>query len=450
LGIAAMVSILKRLNIPPSPRLWLTRRHFRQLRLFGIWLLLFSIFQSPFSTLAQSKKDLEKKKQQLHKDIEYTNKLLSQTRKNKSASLNQLITLNKKITYRSELIGTIHTEINTVDQQITYTNSQIDSILGRLDELKKHYADLLYFAYKNQGAFSKLSFIFSASDFNQAYQRLKYLQQLSSYRVHQRNLIRELADSLRGKKDNLAGVRTEKSQLLTVQQKEKKNLDKEKNEQIAMVNTLSGKEKKLKADLKDKQKLEAKLNKLIENAIRKEIESAQLAAKKKAQSTMTASVNKKKTKVESKPYVLSATPETIKLSNDFENNRGKLPWPVEQGFISSSYGRHAHPVWKDVVVNNSGVDINSSKGAKVRTIFEGKVTKVIVIMNKYAVIVQHGEYFTVYSNLQDVSVKSGDMITIKQVIGTVQTDDEGKSEVHLEIWKGSSKMDPAGWITARR
>jgi septal ring factor EnvC (AmiA/AmiB activator) len=412
----------------------------------------FFLFATLFSVngFAQSKKELEKKKQQLQKDIEYTNKMLSQTRKTKSASLNELITLNKKITTRTELIGTIHSEINSVDGQITYTNTQIDSILGRLDEIKKHYADLLYYAYKNQGAYSKLSFIFSASDFNQAYQRLKYLQQLSQYRIHQRNLIRELADSLSGKKDQLAGVKKEKTQLLTVQQKEKNNLDKEKKEQIAMVNSLASKEKKLKSDLKDKQKLEARLNKMIENAIRKEIEAAQLAAKKKSQSTMTASVDKRKPTIESKPYVLSATPETIRLSNDFENNRGKLPWPVEQGFISSSYGRHAHPIWKDVVVNNSGVDINSSKGAKVRSIFEGKVTKVIVIMNKYAVIVQHGEYFTVYSNLQDVSVKSGDIITTKQVIGTVQTDDEGKSEVHLEIWKGSSKMDPEGWIMARR
>jgi septal ring factor EnvC (AmiA/AmiB activator) len=399
---------------------------------------------------AQSKKELERKKQQIHKDIEYTNKLLSQTRKNKSASLNQLITLNKQITYRAELIGTIHSEINTVEGQISYTNSQIDSILGRLDELKKHYADLLYFTYKNQGAFSKLSFIFSASDFNQAYQRLKYLQQLSAYRIHQHNLIRQLADSLNEKRGRLAGVKKDKTQLLTVQQKEKNNLSIEKKEQIAVVNTLASKEKKLKGDLKEKQKLEARLNRLIENAIRQEIEAAQLAAKKRAQSTLTASADTKKPKGESKPYILSATPETMRLSSDFENNRGRLPWPVEQGFISSSYGRHAHPVWKDVVVNNSGVDINSSKGAKVRSVFEGKVTKVIVIMNKYAVIVQHGEYFTVYANLQDVSVKSGDIISTRQTIGTVQTDDEGKSEVHLEIWKGSSKMDPEGWIAARR
>jgi len=422
----------------------------KPLRFILIGLFLFSICLFPFAISAQSKKELEKKKQQIHKDIEYTNQLLSQTRKNKTASLSQLLTLNKQISYRSELIGTIHSEISNVDGQINYTNAQIDSIIGRLDELKKHYADLLYFAYKNQGAFTKLSFIFSSSDFNQAYQRVKYLQHLSAYRIHQRDLIRQLADSLSDKKGKLADVKKDKTQLLTVQQKEKQNLDKEKKEQIVMVNTLASKEKNLKSDLRDKQKLEAKLNRLIENAIRKEIEAAQLAAKKRAASTVTASANTKKTKVETTPYVLSATPETMRLSSAFENNRGRLPWPVEQGFISSSYGRHAHPVWKDVVVNNSGVDINSSKGAKVRCVFEGKVTKIIVIMNKYAVIVQHGEYFTVYSNLQDVSVKSGDIISTKQTIGTVQTDDEGKSEVHLEIWKGSNKMDPEGWIVARR
>jgi septal ring factor EnvC (AmiA/AmiB activator) len=278
---------------------------------------------------------------------------------------------------------------------------------------------------------------------------LKYLQQLSAYRIHQRNLIMQLADSLSGKKDQLAGVRKDKSRLLTLQQKEKNTLTKEKKEQMNLVTTLASKEKKLKSDLREKQKQEARLSKLIENAIRKEIEAAQAAAKKRAAAGTTASVNKK-SRVEAAPYILSATPEAARLSSAFENNRGKLPWPVEQGFISSSYGRHAHPVWKDVVVNNSGIDINSSKGAKVRSVFEGKVSKVIVIMNKYAVIIQHGEYFTVYSNLRDVNVKSGDVVTTKQVIGTVQTDDEGKSEVHLEIWKGSSKMDPEAWITARR
>jgi murein DD-endopeptidase MepM/ murein hydrolase activator NlpD len=147
---------------------------------------------------------------------------------------------------------------------------------------------------------------------------------------------------------------------------------------------------------------------------------------------------------------LNSTPEAIKLSTDFANNRGKLPWPVEQGFISSSYGRHAHPIWKDVIVNNSGIDIGSSKDAGVRAIFNGRVTKVLMIVNKYAVIIQHGEYFTVYSNLKEVNVKTDDFVKTKQVIGKVMTDeDEGKSEVHFEVWKGSNKMNPESWIASR-
>jgi septal ring factor EnvC (AmiA/AmiB activator) len=413
------------------------------LRFYGVFLLLI------LSTTAfgQSKKELEKKRQQIQKDIEYTNKQLSQTRKYKSTTINELVTLNKKINYRSELITNINTEIVGVDGQITYAGSRIDSLQKRMAEVKKHYGELLFYSYKNQSALSALSFIFSAENFNQAFKRIKYLQQLSEYRQYQRQLISELQDSLNVKRNELQGVKQEKTTLLVKQKHEVATLDKEKKEQVTAINNLSAREKRLKEDLKAKQQQEAKLNKMIEEAIRKEIEAARLAAKKKAASTMTAST--KKTTLPSSSALL-ATPEAQKLSADFETNRGHLPWPVSEGFISSGFGRHAHPVWKDVVVNNSGIDINSSRGAKVTAIFAGRVSKVLMIMNKYAVIVQHGEYFTVYSNLQQVSVKSGDLITTKQVLGIVQTDDEGKSEVHLEIWKGSNKMDPEGWIMARR
>jgi murein DD-endopeptidase MepM/ murein hydrolase activator NlpD len=187
---------------------------------------------------------------------------------------------------------------------------------------------------------------------------------------------------------------------------------------------------------------------MIENVIRREIEAAKLAARKKAESTTTASASKKP--VSPATSVLLATPEARKLSADFETNKGKLPWPVTEGYISSRYGLQSHPIWRDVSVNNSGIDINSGKGAKVHAVFAGKVTKVIMIMNKYAVIMQHGEYFSVYSNLKDVYVKSGEEIPTKQVIGVVMTDDEDKSEVHFEIWKGSRKMDPEGWLASRR
>ncbi len=413
---------------------------------FKVLLILF-LFLFSSSLQAQSKKELQNKKAQLQKDIEYTNKMLSQTKKNKSASLNQLVTLNKKISKRTELISTISTEINGVEREINKVAGNIDSLDHQLNILRKQYASMLYYAYKNQNSYSSLMFIFSADDFNQAWKRMKYIRLLSDYRVQQRDLIVQVQDSLAGKRQTLQVVKKDKASLLTVQESQKQLLDKEKKEQVKTLNSLTSKEKKYRKDLRAKQKQEQILATKIENIIRKEIELAQEAARKKAASSVTADASKRKITNVTGSTVLASTPEAIRLSNDFESNKGKLPWPVEQGFISSSFGKHTHPLWKDVVVNNNGVDINSSKGAKARSVFEGTVLRVIMVVDKYAVLVQHGEYFTLYSNLQEVFVKSGDKIVTKQVLGLVLTSEEdGKTEVHLEIWKGSSKMDPEGWL----
>jgi murein hydrolase activator len=395
---------------------------------------------------AQSKKELQKRKAQLEEEIEKTNKQLNRTKRNKANTLGQVKMLNKKISYRNELIHTVNQQLSVVDDEIGTVTNNVDSLERRMTDLRRYYEQMLYYAYKNQSSYSRLSFIFSADDFNQAYKRMKYMQQLSAYRIHQRDLIKQTQVSLNNRKKELEEVRTDKKQLLTIQQRQKAVLDKEKKEQLVAVRNLSKAEKRLKTDIQEKQKAAAKLDRMIEDVIRREIESAKATAKKREASTITADA--KKTTVPSS--VLNITPEAIKLSNDFANNRGKLPWPVEQGFISSSYGRHSHPVWKDVVINNSGVDISSSKDAGVRAIFNGRVTKVLMIVNKYAVIIQHGEYFTVYSNLKEVSVKTDDIVRTKQIIGKVLTDeDEGKSEVHLEIWKGSNKMNPESWIASR-
>ena len=395
---------------------------------------------------AQNKKELEKKKEALHKEIEYTNKLLNQTSRNKSSSISQLVTLNKKITARSELITTIHHEIGGLDNEIGTINTNIDSLELRMARLKEQYASLLYFAYKSQGTYSRLMFILSANDFNQAYKRFRYLRHLGEYRIRQQQMILQLQDSLNGKIRNLQDTRIEKSQLLSSQKKEKGKLDQEKMQQVEIIKDLSQREKKLRADLKQKQRDEEKLNREIEKIIRKEIAEAQ----KRAEAREKTATGKNTTVKPGSSSVLAATPEAIKLSNDFAGNRGKLPWPVEQGFISSTFGRHPHPVWKDVVVNNNGIDINSNSGARARAIFNGTVLRVIMVVDKYAVLVQHGEYFTLYSNLRDVTVKSGDKVLTKQPLGLIQTDeDEGKTEVHLEIWKGSNKMDPQGWIAVK-
>ena len=398
----------------------------------------------------QSKKELEKKKNAIQKDIEYTNQLLKQTKKNKSASLNQLVTLNKKISYRSELISTINTEISSVENEIGTVSTNIDSLNSRMVNLKKQYKQMLYFAYRNQSTYSKLMFVFSADSFNQGFKRMQYLRQLSKYRERQHDKIVETQDSLNGKKTKLQSVQQDKKQLLTSQQREKKQLDKEKKEQVHMLNNLTSREKRLRADLKEKARQEQKLADKIEDIIRKEIELAKAATKRKKNSNATAS--KRKTVVPNPAAaVLSNTPETIKLSNDFESNRGRLPWPVEQGIISSSFGRHSHPLWKDVVVNNNGVNINSGKGSKARSIFEGKVIRVLLVVDKYAVLIQHGEYFTLYSNLEQVYVKAGDKVITRQPLGLIKTNEEDdKTELHLEVWRGSNKMDPENWIASKR
>lgn len=311
--------------------------------------------------------------------------------------------------------------------------------------LKKQYAELLFYAYKSQSTYSRLMFIFSANDFNQAYKRFRYLQHLSDYRVQQQRLILQVQDSLSGKRAVLQTTRTEKSSLLTSQKKEKGKLDQEKQEQVTIIKDLSNREKKLRADLKQKQKDEEKLNRSIEDIIRKEIAEARKKAQQKEKAT-----SGKSSSTSSSSSVLALTPEAQKLSNDFAGNKGKLPWPVEQGFISSTFGKHTHPVWKDVVINNNGIDINTSSGSKARAIFGGTVLRVLMVVDKYAVLLQHGEFFTLYSNLREVYVKSGDKVNIKQTIGLIQTDeDDGKTEAHLEVWKGSNKLDPQSWIMSK-
>ena len=255
----------------------------RTLGLVGICLLV--LLSGAF---AQSKKELERKKAQLHKDIEYTNQLLKETKKNKSSSLNQLVNLNRKINRRTELIQTIQSEIGSVDKNIGTVETNIDSLNQRLARLKDQYARMLYYAYKNQRPASQLLFVFSAENFNQAFKRMQYLRELSRYRHRQHDMIVAIQDSLSGKKRQLQDVRKEKSGLLVAKEQEKKELDKEKKEQVSLLSNLSAKEKKLRADLREKQRKEQQLSARIESIIRKEIEAAQAAARKRSSSGATA------------------------------------------------------------------------------------------------------------------------------------------------------------------
>lgn len=391
------------------------------------------------TVLAQSKKDLESKKSQLQNEIKLTNKLLEETKKNKKLSLNQLVTLNKKIAARQELIVTLSSEISVLERQIKNNTRAIQKMNSDLEKIKAEYAKMIYYAYKNKDVYSRLMFVFSAKDFNQAYKRLKYLQQYSDYRTMQAALIERTQKSINKKVNELQAKKNDHKRLLNNKEEETSVLAKEKGEKEEVLTELQDKEKQLMEDLRKKQEDAKKLQLAIQRIIEEEIRKAKEEAKRQSE------MAKKGNKVTSQGITL--TPEAQKLSATFETNKANLPWPVTEGVITGTFGEHDHPVLKGIKIKNNGIDIGTSREADVRAIFNGEVTGVINIPGAgKAIIVRHGEYLSVYSNLKEVFIKTGDKLKTKQVIGKALTDDDSKTEVHLEVWKGSVMLNPVEWL----
>lgn len=397
------------------------------------YVLFFFIVVLQQGLFAQSKKELEGKKKQLQKEIKQTESLLNETKKNKKLSLNQLVTLNKKISVREQLIQTIQAEIRIAEKQIKENKEIITSLKNDLQKLKEEYARMIYYAYKNQDAYSRIMFVFSAQDFSQAYRRLKYMQQYSYYRQKQAEMIEKTQELLNKKVAELEDKKRQKQQLLGIEEEEKQVLAKEKTEQEKILTQLQEQEKELLKKIREKEQeqrqLQLAIQRIIEEEIRKSIEKAKSDGTKPAEKGLT------------------LTPEAQKLSNTFEANKGKLPWPVAEGIITGKHGEQPHPVLKGITIKNNGVDISTKKDAPVRAVFEGEVTGLATVPGfGKVVMIRHGEYLSVYSNLRDVLVKKGDKIKTKQNIGVVETDDNGKTEVHFEIWKGSTLMNPETWL----
>ncbi len=390
----------------------------------------------------QNKTTLENKKKQLAKEIAQTTKILQQTQKNKKATLSQLNALVRQIEIRERLINTISSEIRMLDGQIGKTNTEIQQLKDELEQLKLEYAAMIRFAHRNQSSYNKLMFVFAAQNFNQAYKRLKYLQQFSEYRQKQARYIEDAQHRLEDKMLELEDNKKVKNTLLVDEQKEKVTLGKEKNQKETIAKQLSVKEGTLKKQIAQKQAQAKKLDRMIQDIIKREIE----AARKKAEAEAKAKGTKMPTGDKNSSSNLALTPEAQKLSNDFKNNKGKLPWPVEKGTIIEFFGTHEHPQLKGVMVSNNGIDIKTTSGAATRAVFNGKVSGVIQIVGgMYAVLVNHGEFTTVYSNLSSVSVKMGQEVKTKQTIGTVTTEDQ-LSSMELQIWKGINKMNPVEWL----
>lgn len=381
----------------------------------------------------QTKKDLENKKKQIQKEIDYTNQLLAETKKNKKRSLTELVALNKKISQREELIANINSQISLLDKEIKENNESIKGLQSDLAKLKAEYAKMIYYAYKNQDGYNRLVFIFASKDFEQAYMRLKYLQQYSDYRHRQAEKITNTRMALNQKVQDLEAKKSDKRVLLTGEESEKHNLTSEKGEKEQVFSQLQEQESKLKKDLEKKKKDADNLQQAIQRAIQKELEKAQKEA---------ATVNKPK------PQKIVLTPETQKLSNSFASNKGSLPWPVAKGIISEHFGVHPHPLMPDIEINNNGVDITTNTGSLARAVFNGAVTAVGSMPGAgQFIIIRHGDFLSIYSNLKDVYVKTGDAVTTKQNLGSIMYDeDDNKTVLQFQIWRGQTKLDPETWI----
>lgn len=399
-----------------------------------------------------SRKELENRKKKLQKEIDETDKLIKATRKDKNASLSQLKILNRKLDSRKKLIRTIQSEMNNINSSIQTTGDKIKTLETDVARLKASYGNLIRRAYLNRNRESVLMMLYSSEDLTQAYKRLYYLRKYNQYRREQANILQLAGKELSDKQKELKINLSQKRDLLGAEEKQERELTKEKSEQQSTLNSLSKKEKKLKSDLQKKLKEKKKLDSAIQRIIEKEIALERERARAKAKAEAEAA--RKKAIAEGKPVPAETeseyrvTPETKALSGKFEANKGKLPWPVSRGVITESFGTHAHPVLKGITTNNNGIDIATNAGATVKVIFDGEVTGVISIPgSNRAVIVKHGEYLSVYSNLSSVSVSKGDKVGTGAPVGVADSDgDSGKGEAHLEIWKGKAKLNPEDWI----
>ncbi|MFB9861794.1 murein hydrolase activator EnvC family protein [Rufibacter immobilis] len=415
----------------------------------------------------KSKAQLEREKNANLKRIQEANRILKQTTQKKEASLGQLNVIKEKITVQTGVIKNISSEITYLNRDLRTTEEKVADAQTDLQRLKKEYARLIYAASKTANSYNKLMFLFASDSFNQMMRRMSYLRQYTEARKKQAAAIEEVQQRLSNQVNILNSQKQQKKSLLNVQLKENKNLLSMHDQQDQVIQQLSLQEQSLKQEVERRQQAVRQLDRLIADLVREEIaraaRAAEAAARAKAAREAAAAAAKAgkpaptpsasapastKTKANvSRTDRVTLTPEAAVLSNSFAGNKGRFAWPVERGFISQRFGRQAHPVLKGVVVENRGIDIQTGANENVRAIFGGKVLAVQTIpgMNNI-VMVQHGEYFTVYAKLRTVSVTEGQEISTKQTIGTVYTDAEGTSELQFQIWKNQTNLNPQGWL----
>jgi septal ring factor EnvC (AmiA/AmiB activator) len=418
-------------------RWWLQRRLFSILKFKSVAYWNVKSFMVFFCSLTffihtvsaqKSKTQLEKEKEENLNKITETSKILNETKTQKKATLGQLNAIQQQIAARNSLIISISEEIAIIDEEIGEMQDIIAALERDMSNLKEEYAFMIYSASKSHKYYDRLTFIFGAHTFNQVVKRIKYFKQYSGARKNQVRQIQIVTSFLSGQRNKLSKKREEKNKLLTSKTIETQSLTQLRDYQNHVVRELTNKEKELKRELDERKKSVKNLEKLITDLINAEREKAIREAEKKGR-------------------MVKSTPEVTELSHSFAGNVSKLPWPVVHGNIAHKFGKQPHQVLKGVYVDNLGVDIQTLKKEPVRAVFKGKVITVASVpgMNN-VVMIQHGEYFTVYAKLKSVSVSTGQEVKAKDSIGEVYTDKNGVSELQFQVWKNSEKLDPEKWL----
>lgn len=390
------------------------------LRLPGLVLALLFITSLAFGQT--DRKDLESQRKALEKQIKTTSETLKKTQKTKTKSLDQLNALKAQMAKRQELLASINAELSRVKEEAAIQEKNKRETIETIQQLESRLTSALRTAYVRSQLQPDWIYLLSSQSIGQALTRWVYLRQYKTYVAKQMNALAEKKRKHQELLQQLEENKKVKTQLYNEEEQHKREILKEQQEQEALLKKVSSEEKKLKKDLENsqakKKKLDAEIARLIKSETAKVTSSG-----------------------------LSNAPETKALNDQFSANKGKLPWPVSKGSIVGKFGEQPHPHLKGIMVQNNGIDIRAESGAAVKSLFNGTVASVTRIPGyDNMIMVRHGLYFTVYSKVARVTVKKGDKVTTGQVIGHLSSEDP---ELHLEIWKDKTKMNPSSWLAGR-
>ena len=389
----------------------------RKFNYFLIILLLYSFNQYS----QQSRSSLEKERDVNLVKIQEAETILKETEKSKNITVGKLNVINKQIRNRQSLISNLRSDIKVQSDEIILIRNLIMSLKRDLRILNNEYSDMIYSSYKSRSSLDKLTYIFSSKDYNQMFRRFNYIFQYSKFRKNQIIEINKVYEELEYQENNLSDVNKKQKKLLGDELSENNKLQKLRGRQRKTISDLNKKQRNLRKEIAERKVALENLDKLIRDIIRREKE----ALLKNGDDDI----------------------NLLEITEGFEANIGKFEWPVKSGFISNKFGEHPHPIIKNIKVKNDGVDIQTSKYSQVHAIYDGKVSTVAFIpgMNN-VVIINHGEYYTLYAKLKNLKVQKGDIISEKQVIADLVTNNDGITQLQFQIWKNNIKLNPENWI----